>query len=331
MHPAEEHDLAVEVVGLDRTGPPGQALPRRPARAATGRRRHPTGSRRRGGRRPPRGSTTSMPAAASTAAPSVPARWCTTRAVGVGTAQRVDRVAEVVEELPVLPPHDVGARHRLEGGGRERRRDRLGRASGAVREATDVEDAGDAVRRAPPPRRARGAARGTPRTRRTRRRTGAAPRARWPRRSARTPPTIDAGAVAASALSASPVCWLFIAMSTTSSSRKSSPAGCDTTGIDSVRGSRVGDDDAEPVVADRVVVLAARDEHDLVSGVGQPAAHHPTDRAGAVHHESHEPHSRTQHSAGTTGNSRETVTPPPAHDREGGGGSFRFGVLSSRR
>ncbi len=50
----------------------------------------------------------------------------------------------------------------------------------------------------------------------------------------------DAGALDTSALSASPVCWLFMAMSTTSSSRKSSPAGCDTTGIDSVSGSASG-------------------------------------------------------------------------------------------
>ena len=72
------------------------------------------------------------------------------------------------------------------------------------------------------------------------------------------------------------------------------PAGCDTTGIDSVTGSASGDDEAQAVVADGVVVVAARDEHHLVPVLRQPAAHHPADRAGAVHHESHAPQPRTR-------------------------------------
>ena len=78
--------------------------------------------------------------------------------------------------------------------------------------------------------------------------------------------------------SALPVCWLFIARSTTSSSRKSMPAGCETTGIESVTVSSSGVVEPQAVVADRVVVVAARDQHHLVP-VLAPTGHPPPRRS----------------------------------------------------
>ncbi len=114
VQPAEQRDLPVQVVGLD-AGPARQALPGRttPSRRAGDRleaqvaaaasvvlglahRVDPGGREdglRLGGQQVQRGQ----------------------RVVGVeaGAAERLDGVAEVVEQLAVLPAHDVRPRHRL--------------------------------------------------------------------------------------------------------------------------------------------------------------------------------------------------------------------------
>ena len=92
------------------------------------------------------------------------------------------------------------------------------------------------------------------------------------------------------------------------------PAGCDTTGIVSVTVSSSGADEPQAVVADRVVVLAARDEHDLVPVLRQPATDHSADRAGAVDHESH---------GRSLAHTRRCRPPGRVADRHGG----RFAVV----
>ena len=115
VQPAEQGDLAVEVVGLDaRTRGPGSARStrRRAVSPATGRSRRwsprrssssALGDRVDPGRRedapPPRRSSRSSAAIAVVG-------------VELAAAQRLDGVAEVVEELAVLPAHDVRPRAR---------------------------------------------------------------------------------------------------------------------------------------------------------------------------------------------------------------------------
>ena len=81
-----------------------------------------------------------MPAAASTASPSARASSCEAPGVVVARAQRVDRVAQVEQQLGVLPAGDVGPGDRLEARRPERRGDGLGDVVDAGRPAADVED-----------------------------------------------------------------------------------------------------------------------------------------------------------------------------------------------
>ena len=233
----EQHDLAVEVVGLDGARAPGKALPRRRARAGPRRRRRPSGRGRRVGRASSSRDTASIPAAASARHALFPRRArCSSPPRGSGPQQRVDRVAQVVEQLAVLPAHDVGARLR-------RRTSTSANADGdrrrvvvdTVRIATDVEDAGDrrgvGLARLP----ARGAAPGTPRTRRRRARSS-----RSAARSLATPfcthTTATIGGAERREVRAATraVCWLFTPAARRRRSRKlDGRDGVDTTGIGS--------------------------------------------------------------------------------------------------
>ena len=233
---AEQHDLAVEVVGLDRDGPAGQALPRR---------------RRPGGDRPPRrpigtasprraasssGRRASMPAAARHAVALVPAPARLRGARRSGPHSASTALLRLFRSLRVLPAHDVGARDRLEGR-RRRAPPRSPRhvASAPFGIAADVEHAGDAARRRPRP---------TPGSRCSAGHTTHTPYTSAKQRSAarslatpfctHTTAIVDGRDRGQRASRRSPVCWLFIASSTTSSARKSIPAGCDDHRVDSV-------------------------------------------------------------------------------------------------
>ena len=72
VQPAEQHDLAVEVVGLDAALRPAQALPGRARRRAGGRPARGAAGGRRAGRGPRSGTPRSSPLAASARSPSAP-------------------------------------------------------------------------------------------------------------------------------------------------------------------------------------------------------------------------------------------------------------------
>src|SRR5206468_12166240 len=98
-----QHDLPVEVIGFDRRGAAGEALPRRRTRARAGRIAAPLeagapacrvllgADRVDAGRGQHRGTLSPCP-------------FVDEPRVEIGTAERVDRIAEVVEQLAVLPP-----------------------------------------------------------------------------------------------------------------------------------------------------------------------------------------------------------------------------------
>ena len=143
---AEEDDLAVEEVGLDGAVSTGQALPRRAAAAdaaALGR----GGARHRLAAlgflfvgRP-------LDAGGAVAGDRFFSEAAVQRArVIVGSAGGLDGVAEVAEELRVLPAHGVGQRLRGDAGGVDVGGDALDRGVHARRIAAGVEDAVDGRR-----------------------------------------------------------------------------------------------------------------------------------------------------------------------------------------
>ena len=206
--------------------------------------------------------------------------------LGVGTAQRIDRVAEVVEELAVLPPHDVGPRHRLEGRRGERRRDGVGPLVDPVREPADVEDAGDRRRvrldhAGLEVQRGAHDAHAVDRLEESQRRrlVGDAVLHRHHR---------DAlgcrGGERAERLAG------VLALH-----REEHDVVVAEVDARRVRHDRDGERhrllirrrQPQAAVADRVVVVATRDQQHVVPVLRQPATHHPADGAGAVDHESH--------------------------------------------
>ena len=144
VQPAEQHDLAVEVVGLDGAGAAGQALPRRPA----GRARRRPATRMMSPRRSRSSSTvaTSMPARRSTASPSArTGREPRRRGRRPAPHSASTALPRFSSEFAVLPAHDVLARLRHEPCRSEVPREPLGGRVAAGRVAAEVEDAGDRV------------------------------------------------------------------------------------------------------------------------------------------------------------------------------------------
>ena len=142
VQPAEQRDLPVEVVGLDRTGAAGEALPRRSAAAA------------------PSADVAELEQVAAPAAVLVttheldPGRLVARErlaerqagdlaASSHGTARGLDGIAEVHQQLLVLPSHDVRARLGLERRSRECCRDLVRRPIDATRVPAEVEQTAD--------------------------------------------------------------------------------------------------------------------------------------------------------------------------------------------
>ncbi len=147
---AQQHDLAVEELGLDRPGTAGEALPAgAPLPLARTRRRELEGVAAPGaillgaGHVDARRGEDVLPLALGLAG-----QWAEPV---LGAAERLDRVGQVHEELAVLPAHDVGARHRLERRGVDGVRDGLARGIDAGGEASEVEQARDGRRMQPGP------------------------------------------------------------------------------------------------------------------------------------------------------------------------------------
>ena len=134
-----ERYLPVEEVGLDRPRAAGQALPARspchsPEEVAAIWMKSPRRSRSSSE------LATAMPAAANA---SLPSRWASRASalnLAFGPGQCFHRVGEVHEELAVLPAHDVGAGHGLEGGRRDGVGDRPAALVDARRESSDIEE-----------------------------------------------------------------------------------------------------------------------------------------------------------------------------------------------
>ena len=139
VEPAQQHDLAGEVVGLDAAQPPGQALPRRPAVP------HHTLDR----------TAVEQVAAALLVLLDCDHVYARRREDGITlgsqpphqrrelrrlAAQCDHRVGQVHHELAVLPAHDVGAGLGGEGRAPQRRRDRLRRVVHTLGITTEVED-----------------------------------------------------------------------------------------------------------------------------------------------------------------------------------------------
>lgn len=143
MEATEQHHLAVQVVGLHgarsrsrlcHVEPPGRLLP-------------PTSlGRTASARAASRVSANSMPAARRQATPSLPGQDADRTPARGWTAHGFDGIAEIVEELAVLPAHDVGLHPRVEGRRPQRRGDGLGAVVGATVVVSDVEDAGGGTR-----------------------------------------------------------------------------------------------------------------------------------------------------------------------------------------
>ena len=122
----QPHDFSVEIVRLDRAQPALEALPRRPAPtldAADRSRMHLALETRgillvvtdEGNARGLQARHSLAPRALRDAAAS-----------RGGAAQRVDGVAEIRQQLPILPPHDAGLRFGVERRRAQRRGDCLG-------------------------------------------------------------------------------------------------------------------------------------------------------------------------------------------------------------
>ena len=140
VQPAEHRDLSVQVVGLDRTESPGEALPRRAATSAFAvhsphahQVTSPSGVLRFGGAVDSGGGETGVgfrPRRLHHLG-SVPAR-----------KERLGRVAEVHAQLRVLPAHHVSPGDRGEARRRECVRKLAGEVVDTARVAADVEDPG---------------------------------------------------------------------------------------------------------------------------------------------------------------------------------------------
>ena len=146
MQAAEQHDLAVQVVGLDRAGAAAQALPRRPA--APRRSRSAAGDQPRRSRSSSRDAA-SIPAARNTAAPSLRARRpVRAPSASSGPHKRLDRVAEVHESFVyfqrMMSAAGTDSKSRLRQRGRDRHAPCRRRPLGI---ATEIQQPGDRLRR----------------------------------------------------------------------------------------------------------------------------------------------------------------------------------------
>ena len=294
MQAAEQHDLAGQVVDLGAAGLAGDALPR----GATG----------RGGARPP----------LQDVAPSLLVlRGRDQRDAGgaddllalglspsgelVGglalDASRVDAVADVHQQLAVLPGHDVRPRRttRTRRRGDRRRPTRSGgrcpRAPGRGRGCPGR----DGTWRRPP--RARDGSRAASRTPRRHGRTAAAPRARSRPRWSRRRSAVPAGAWAARSSRAAAAWWDFTASRQTVSLPQSTSAAVSVAGasITCMPRARV---QPQSVLPDPLQVLAAGDQGGRVTGQGEMPPDHATDGAGAV---DDVPHRRAAPGGGRSG------------------------------
>ena len=226
-----------------------------------------------------------MPAASRQASPSAAREPVEIVAAHLVAAQRLDRVAEVHQQLAVLPAHDVGPDDRLEGRGAEGGCDRFRGLVGSVRIAPDVEQPVERGGRDRDDARldvSRGA--------------HDADRVDALEATKRRPFVGDAVLDADDRDAVAPdrrerferrerVLRLHRQQDDVVRAELELTRVCDRRDAERLRACDVVD--AEPLLADRLEMRPARDEHDVVPGLMEPSADDAADGAGPVDDEAH--------------------------------------------